>query len=158
MTEKEAIEYIKSYPEVYFQKAEKSGYVCPLCKNGMESDGTEIEENSKDRGHYKCFKCGRSEDIFDFIGFEYNFINYNDKLKEAFSIYRITVDDKKYKGRINCSDGKEYKRKKSRKKVEDISKKADEYEDYIEYFKKANESLNKDYEKTIKRIILRNGE
>jgi DNA primase len=137
MTEEEAEEYIKSNPQFYFEKARKTGYVCPLCQNGKGNDGTGIKEIPGNKGH---FKCGESGDVFDFIGKEHGLTSFPDILEKAFSIYGIIVEKGKYKK-------KEWKPKmESETKEQTADKNAkDAVIDYQNFCKEANEKLNEDY-------------
>jgi replicative DNA helicase len=99
MDREEAKEYIKANPEIYFRKAKKTGYVCPLCQNGAERDGTGISEIKGKEGLYKCFKCGESGDVFGFIGKEYGLNSFTDKLEKAYSIYGISVENNNFKNK-----------------------------------------------------------
>ena len=60
----DARDYINSRI-IELPRAQKKGYVCPLCSNGTGEDGDGI--TSKDGKHYKCFRCGFSGDYLDFL-------------------------------------------------------------------------------------------
>jgi DNA primase len=141
MNNKEAIEYIKNNPEIYFKPARKKGYVCPLCQNGTGRNGTGIEENPKNKGHFKCFKCNESGDVLHFIGKEYGISSFPEILEKAFSIYGIIIEEGKYRM-------KELKPKMEimTKKETANAKEEDKVTDYQKFYKEANEKLNKYYE------------
>lgn len=92
MHDDEVKEYIKSHPEVYFERARKSGYVCPICDNGTGKDGTGMKEVKGREGLFKCFKCGFSGDVLAFIAKGYNldirsdFSKVIDKAREIYGI------------------------------------------------------------------------
>jgi replicative DNA helicase len=132
MTKEEAKKHIITNPDIYFKPARKTGYVCPLCHNGTGKNGTGIEENKKNKWHYKCFVCGESGDALHFIGKEYGLVNFQEILEKAYDIYGITIDDGKYKK-------KEYK-KETQKPTEE------QRADSRDFYKEANANLNKEYE------------
>jgi replicative DNA helicase len=148
MTKEEAIEYIKSYPDGYFEKARRAGYICPLCQNGTGSSGTGLEENPNNKGHYKCFKCDESGDVLHFIGKEYGLNNFPEILDKAFSIYGIIVEDNNYTA--NRSKKKMDEKIEEKKKPNAASSQEQDKTDYTEFYKKANKELNDDYEKNNK--------
>jgi replicative DNA helicase len=136
MTKEEAKEYINSNPEIYFKRAKK-GYICPICQNGTRSSGTGIEENPKNKGHFKCFKCDESGDVLHFIGKEYGLNSFPEILEKAYSIYGISVEDGKYKR-------KEYKNKMQTPTPISIQEQpSDPQKDFRDFFKKAHANLNK---------------
>ena len=65
---KDAIQTIRENESLYFEKAKKSGYICPICGNGSGEDGTGLNVVPKGSGHfYKCHKCGAAGDVIDFM-------------------------------------------------------------------------------------------
>jgi replicative DNA helicase len=151
MTKEEAKEYINSNPEIYFTKRAKTGYICPLCQNGAGRDSTGIEENPKNKGHFKCFKCNESGDVLHFIGKEYGLNSFPEILEKAYSIYGIRVEDGKYKK-------KEHKNKMQKPTPISIQGQSSEpQEDFRDFFKKANENLNKDYDLSKTNYLLKRG-
>jgi replicative DNA helicase len=135
MTGQEAKDYIRSHPEEYFTRARKSGYVCPLCRNGEGPSGTGLEEIPNSQGYFKCFKCGESGDVFGFIGKEYNTANFKETLEIAYNLYGLIVDDKTYKTII---------KKETKQETKIVSNETENQEqDYSKYYEKAHENLNK---------------
>lgn len=66
----------------------RPSYVCPNpnCRNGSGKDGTGIQEIPGSPGHYKCFKCGFSGDVWDVLDLQYNRQpgeSYREAYKEA---------------------------------------------------------------------------
>lgn len=57
MTPIEATSYINNHPEQYLKKANKSGYICPICGSGSGKNGTGMEENKHKPKHFTCFNC-----------------------------------------------------------------------------------------------------
>ena len=92
----QALEYIQANPEQYFKRAKakvqgKATYICPLCGNGSGSSGTGV--TTQDGTHYKCFKCGFSGDIVDYIAGEYKLQRGSaEAFKKAYELYGITVE------------------------------------------------------------------
>jgi len=94
MNREQAKDYINTHPEVYFKKAKKSGYICPLCKSGAGVNGTGIEKIPNKKS-YKCFNCEFSGDIIDFIGGEYR-LDGVDKFNKAYEMYNISIDNESH--------------------------------------------------------------
>ncbi|GMO68398.1 MAG: hypothetical protein Nk1A_7170 [Endomicrobiia bacterium] len=112
MEDKDAKEYIKAHPEIYFQKARRSGYVCPLCQNGEGKDGTGIEEIKGREGLYKCFKCNFSGDVLAFIAKQNNLDIKSDFQKVmdiACGIYGISKDNNDGRYKVKHDDAKDKK-------------------------------------------------
>jgi replicative DNA helicase len=149
MTEEDAKEYIKSHPEIYFKKAEKSGYVCtnPDCKNGSGKDGTGINLIPDVDDIYKCHVCGAYGDIFKFIGLEYGLTNYNAKLQKAFDIYGLIVDYSDYTANRSKKIAENIEEK---EEPNTVSTQEQDKPDYTTLYKNANNELNDDYEKNNK--------
>jgi replicative DNA helicase len=150
MTKEEAIEYIKSNPEIYFKRA-KTGYVCPICQNGTGEDGTGIKENPKNKGHFKCFKCDENGDVLHFIGKQYRLNSFPDILEKAYSIYGITLNDKEYK-----KEGNKDKMKEPTQEPEE-NQTSERQENFRDFFKQANENLNKNYTLNKTSYLLKRG-
>lgn len=95
MTKNEVINYIKKQSLGTFLQLDrqKKGYVCPYCQNGTGSTGDGIRLIPNSNYLYKCFKCGKSGDIFSFIGEYFKIHNFNDQLKKAMEIYGVTIDE-----------------------------------------------------------------
>jgi replicative DNA helicase len=145
MDRDEAKEYIIANPEIYFKRAKRSGYICPLCQNGTGRNGTGIEETPKSKGLFKCFKCDFSGDVLHFIAKENNLDIKSDFPKVmdiACSIYGITGD-------YSNSKKKEYKMKRPMdKKDNKLSGVAQEAAsvlaetDYSDFFKEAAKHIH----------------
>ena len=71
MDVQEALAYINAMPGLAFhQRARRKGWLCPLCGNGGGSDGDGVTENPHSPGHYKCFRCGASGSVLDWLAME----------------------------------------------------------------------------------------
>ena len=73
----------------FLQKARVRGHICPCCGNGTGRDGDGIMLHA---GHYKCFRCGKSGDLIDFIGYEFNLDDFADKVRKGAEIYGFRID------------------------------------------------------------------
>lgn len=80
--------YIDNNPEIYFRKARKVGYICPLCQNGTGQSGDGIREDKANRGRYKCFKCDFYGDTIDYIAKEHG-LDQVEAWKKALDIYSL---------------------------------------------------------------------
>jgi replicative DNA helicase len=150
MDRDEAKEHIKANPEIYFQRARRSGYICPLCQNGAGKDGTGIKEIPTKKGVYKCFKCDFSGDVFGFIAKENNLDVKSDFPKVmdiAGNIYGITGDNNNYKKKREYNmkySTKHSINKKDNKPPEAAPEPASALAetDYSDFFKKVAEHKN----------------
>lgn len=89
MTYTEAKDYIHNHPEIFLSKAKKKGYICPLCGNGTGVSGDGLV--TKDKIHFKCFKCNFYGDIINLIGEYYNLTSHQEIFKKAYEIYQIDI-------------------------------------------------------------------
>ena len=83
------LEYVHEHPEIYFnRKARRSGYVCPVCGNGSDKDGTGVNLIKGQTFRYKCFKCGTSGDVINFYAAEHHLSNA-DAIIEVIKLYGL---------------------------------------------------------------------
>ncbi len=136
MTREEAIRNINEQsPDAFLKKANKRGWVCPICNNGTGKNGDGIIKYKK-CGGYKCFKCGTYGDILDFIGYEFGLSSFNDKLQKATEIYGISVDN--YKS-VSFSPQQKKQTAEIIEKVTDAPAPLD----MTDYYKKCHEAVEK---------------
>lgn len=98
MTRAEAREFIRNNPEQYLIKANKKGYICPICRNGEGKNGTGLEHKPSDKTHFTCFKCNQiiNNDVIDIIAIEHGLqAGSKEAFKKAYEIYNIEIVDNK---------------------------------------------------------------
>ena len=84
----DAIRQINSQPTRYFKPAKRSGYICPLCGSGSGRNGTGLTQHPETH-KFKCFACGFSGDIIDYIMEAENITDWKEGLKRACETYSI---------------------------------------------------------------------
>jgi DNA primase len=142
-TEKEAKEYIKVNPDIYFgpkiQEGNKYGYTCPRCKHLLEQ-GTEKKH------HFWCPKCNTKGDVFDFIGRQYQLVGFNEKIKKACEIYGIIIDPKSKEVFVRHNNIPQWKEKTNHNllNVKKVSKEI--LYNWSLHFKRCSKALKEDYE------------
>src|SRR5699024_8872609 len=95
-TRAEATEFIRNNPEQYLIKANKKGYICPICRNGEGKNGTGLEHKPSDKTHFTCFKCNTiiNNDVIDIISIEHGLqIGSKDAFEKAYELYNIEIND-----------------------------------------------------------------
>ena len=145
MNRKEAKEYIKANPEIYFRKAKKTGYVCPLCQSGSGRNGTGITEIPRHKGYYKCFVCQESGDVLHFIGKEYGLSDFKDILNKGIELYSIVIDGANYKKRNHKEHTRVSQTAKSKQEINDSQTKTNQdfpEKDYADFFKEAAKHMH----------------
>ena len=96
MDRQQAADFVRSNPDKHLTKAKRKGYICPLCGNGSGADGDGL--TTKDRVHYKCFKCGFYGDMIELIAKERGIPDGGSReaFTAAFEVYGLTVDNTEY--------------------------------------------------------------
>lgn len=97
MKVEEAIRQINAQPTRYFKPAKKSGYICPLCDSGSGKNGTGITQHPQTH-KFKCFACGFSGDIIDYIIEENHINDWKEGLQRACDIYNIDYKSLEFNG------------------------------------------------------------
>ena len=93
MNRAEAAREIKSRYAEYLKPAKvKNTYICPICDNGIGSDGDGISVDPNSDGlHFKCFKCGFYGDIVDFYR-KANGCTIGEAFTALYEYFNITID------------------------------------------------------------------
>lgn len=114
MTKREATEFIRNNPEQYLIKANKKGYICPICRNGEGKNGTGLEHKPSDKIHFTCFKCNQiiNNDVIDIIAIEYGLqVGSKEAFEKAYELYNIKINKTKttHSKQNNTKDTQLYK-------------------------------------------------
>ena len=91
----DAERYIREHARDYFQRDKSGkGYICPSCGSGTGTSGTGITENPKSRGHFTCWggDCFRNADIFEIIGKQFGWSDFNEIFNKACELFGVTVE------------------------------------------------------------------
>lgn len=96
MNRQQAADFIRNHPEQHLTKARRKGFVCPLCNNGSGVDGDGLA--TKDKLHFKCFKCGFYGDMIELIAAEHGIQDGGSRaaFDAAIEAYGLTVDSTDY--------------------------------------------------------------
>ena len=96
MNRQQAADFVRSNPDKYLSRAKRKGYICPLCGNGSGADGDGL--TTKDKVHFKCFKCGFYGDMIELIAKERGIPDGGGReaFAAAFEAYGLTVDNTEY--------------------------------------------------------------
>lgn len=87
-------EQINNQEPDFLLKANKKGYICPICGQGTRN-GNGIVRDPKD-GHYHCFGCGEHMDVIDLYGKHNNIAEYTEQVKGACRYYGIEYKQAEY--------------------------------------------------------------
>ena len=94
MTREEATRYFREeaalnqYRQILGHEPLQSGKTgtCPACKGGAGTPNTGIKD-----GRMKCFSCGTSGDVLDWIGALEGISDFNERLKRAADLFNIDI-------------------------------------------------------------------
>lgn len=96
MTREEAVkEILRNFPSYLEEKGIQLNrpFIC-LNPNHHDSHPSMSYDHHKNKVH--CFSCGCSGDIFDVIGWDYGFNNFNDEFHKACDLFGIDVNNRKH--------------------------------------------------------------
>lgn len=111
-----AVEYMRSHPEAFLEKASRSGYICPCCGSGSGSHGTGISETHPGSHRFSCFStkenpdgCFHGEDVIQIMSrsrgktaFKDNKYDWMLAVLEASDFYNIHIqgDSPEFRDRL----------------------------------------------------------
>lgn len=130
MTREQAKEYVLANAEQHLIKANKTGYICPICNNGTGKNGTGITKKPNTNS-YKCFSCDFYGDIFDIVGAEYGITDNKEKFAKTYDIFNIEVENDNA-GTYNKPNVKQ-----------ELQQPQEEQTDYTNFFLQAQKNIEK---------------
>ena len=78
---------LRDYVEQITHKSKNGLYVCPLCGSGTGANKSGALSIAKDGQKWTCFSCGKSGDVFDFIGEVNGLTDFSQQLQKAREIF-----------------------------------------------------------------------
>lgn len=79
-----------------FEKDRRRGWICP-CGSGSGKNGTGISLFKANGYHLRCWSCGMSGDVIDFIAYKYGISqeNHREKIKKVCDLYGLKLPEYK---------------------------------------------------------------